>query len=135
MATITLSGFTTPFVPNSGIPAFDTDNVPEQAFDLTAPAAAEDILTSADPADWSRPSAIQTAPDVVRILAVTQTDTELQVQVDCPVLIDPGTETHLPGRHWFFGSPSVANTAQTGTISRVISRLLNRLSKTNRGVN
>jgi hypothetical protein len=134
MATIPLSGLTTPFLPNSGIAAFDTNSVPEQVADFPATEAASTVLTSSDLVDFSPPSATATAPNVVRVLAVTQTDTQLQVTLDRPVIIDPGTETHLASRHWFFGSPTTSNTFVGGTLTHAIGRLLNRLSKMNRGI-
>lgn len=135
MATIPLAGFTTPFLPNSGFAIWDTDSVPEQPCDKTVSEAAEGLLISADVVDLTVGSAYQASPPVVRVLTEIQTDGELRTTLDCPVIIDDAVETHLTKRHWLFGSLSAINTSNTGTIIRAVSRLLNRISKINRGVN
>lgn len=130
MATIPLAGFTTPFVPHSGFSFWDTDHVPEQFGDVTVPDVGGTELTGFGIVDISPPSEYHLSPLPVRLSTIKQTDTQLQVALDAPVLLDPATEAHLANENWLFGSPpQVVNHAANGTILQYIRRLLNRLSK------
>ena len=76
------------------------------------------------------------APSPVRVLTTVQTDGALTITIDSPVLLDPDTETHLPGHKWAVANPvTVSNTVTQGAITAAISRLMNRFSKIFRGVN
>ncbi len=121
MADITLVGYTLPWTPvatgNTNFTSFTAD-APEETISLETPSMEAQV------------------PMPIRALTVVQTDTQLQVTIDAPVFLDPATETHLTKRHWLFGSPpTVSNTTTRGTLTMVITRLLNRLSRLGRGVN
>jgi hypothetical protein len=129
MAVITLAGFTTPFLPNSGIAEFDTDIIPEQTPDQTTPEFTGTVFDVGHISDRTQSSLADASPMPIKVLSVTQTDTQLQITTDAPILLEFVAETHLPKQNWKFEPPTVINNGETGTVSQIIRRLLNRLPK------